>query len=117
MRGGDRQLVGVEPRPGVARAAVDRGLQVELSDTLDLPTRKIATRLPVRGASIWRSRNSGEKRMVSSSGSSTLRSAVAFSSQETLVLGQQPVASPDPAHTASRDLETLDPSSTVQFTK
>ena len=35
VHGGDRQLVGVEPRPGVARAAVDRGLQIELPDTLE----------------------------------------------------------------------------------
>ena len=31
----DRQLVGVEPRPGVARMAVDHGLQVDLAHALE----------------------------------------------------------------------------------
>ena len=34
MDGGDRQLARVEPRPGVAAVAVDRGLQIELADAL-----------------------------------------------------------------------------------
>ena len=35
MHGGDRQLVGIEPRPGVAAAAIDRGLQLELADAFE----------------------------------------------------------------------------------
>jgi hypothetical protein len=35
MDGGDRQLARVEPGPGIAAVAVDRGLQVELADALE----------------------------------------------------------------------------------
>lgn len=35
MDGGDRQFAGIEPRPGVSRVAVDRGLQVDLADALE----------------------------------------------------------------------------------
>ena len=35
LHGRERQLVGVEPRPGIAAVAVDRGLQVDLADALE----------------------------------------------------------------------------------
>ena len=35
MHRGDRELAGVEPGPGVARVAIDRGLQVDFADTLE----------------------------------------------------------------------------------
>jgi hypothetical protein len=42
----------VEPRPGVARAAVDSGLQVELSDTLERADEEGADRDETAG--VWR---------------------------------------------------------------
>ena len=36
MHGGDRHLVGVEATPTIARAAVDRALQVDLADALEV---------------------------------------------------------------------------------
>ena len=54
MHGGQRHLVGVEPAPGEARAAVDGGLQVDLPIALRWPTKKVstATRSPLWWASM-----------------------------------------------------------------
>jgi hypothetical protein len=35
VHGGDRQLGGIEPGPGVAAVAVDGGLQIDLADALE----------------------------------------------------------------------------------
>lgn len=83
MHRNDRQLAGVEPGEGVAILAVDRGLQVELADAVELPKKKVSTGTKelVCGTSMLHSRNSGESRSsrrLCSSESSLVRSAEVF---------------------------------------
>jgi len=62
MKPGQLQLVRVEPGPGEAAVAVDRGLQVgSLPTPLSTPMKKVSTarNAPVCGASMWRSETPG----------------------------------------------------------
>jgi hypothetical protein len=66
-----------------------------------------ATRAPVCGASIWRSRYSGlnrSKSLICSSDRLSLRSTVAFSSPTADHAWSMTMALPDPAHAAGGDL-------------
>ena len=108
---GEGQLVGVEPRPGVARVAVDRGLQVDLADALEhadeegvdrdqgAGVRRLDVALAELGAEALQQPDLLIGQLERALGGGLLEA------QQALVLGQQPVTLPDAADAAGGDLD------------
>ena len=114
MHDGDRQLAGVEPGPGIAREAVDGGLQVDFADALHG-----ADEEGIDGNQV--TRMAGLDVTLSELRTEALQEAdllvreldlalgrSLLQAQQTFGLGQQAVAAPDPAHAAGGDLDALE---------
>jgi hypothetical protein len=107
----ERQLVGIEPGPGVARMAVDRGLQVDLADPfqhadeegVDRDQSPGVRRLDVALAEL-RAEALEQADLLVGELELALGGGL-LEAQQALVLGEQAVALPDAAHAAGRDLQ------------
>jgi hypothetical protein len=112
--GGDRQLARVEPRPGVAAVAVDRGLQIELADALKGADEKRVDRdqgpgvgrLDVALVELGREALQ-QPGLLFAEFDLALRRRRLLQTQQPLVLGEQAVALPHPAHAARGHLDAL----------
>lgn len=101
LHGGERQLVQIQPGPGVAAVAVDRGLQVDLANALQRADEEGVDRH--QGAGVRR-----PDMALAELRAEPLEQALGgglLQAQQALVSGQQAVALPDPAHAAGRDLD------------
>lgn len=112
LHGRERQLVGVEPGPGVPAVAVDGRLHVDPPHALEGPTWKVSRRPAPR----WRGSRCGDPGtrsetlqepdlLVGQLDASLL--GVLLEAQQALVLGQQVVPAPDPADPTGADLDPL----------
>lgn len=107
---GGRQLRSVDPGPGVAAVAVDRSLQVDPANAVqhaheervDRDQGAGVRRLNVALQELRREALQQPDLLVAERGLLLRRRLL--QAQQALVLGQQPVAVPDPAHSARRDL-------------
>ena len=113
LYGGDRKLVGIEPGPGVAAVAVDGRLQVDLAHALqgadeegvDGDQGTGVRRFDVALAEL-RVEPLQQADLLVGQGQPAFRRGL-LQAQQALVLGQQAVALPDPAHAAGGDLDAL----------
>jgi len=113
--GGNRQLARVEPGPGVARVAIDRGLQIDFADAfehadkegIDGEQASGMRRLDVALAELGREAFEHPRLLL---GQLDLAFGRRFlQPQQAFVLGQEIVTLPDPANTAGGDLDGLEP--------
>jgi len=113
VHGGDRQLGGVQPPPGIAGEAVDDGLQIDFADALQVADEEGVHGDQVAGVP-------GLDLAFAELGAETLEQPdllvgqvellardVLLQAHQALVPGQEVVAAPDPAHAARRDLDAL----------
>src|SRR5580765_7497102 len=115
VNGGDRQLRGIEPGPGVARMAVDGGLEIDLADALEgadeegVDSDKTAG---VRGFDVAFAELGAEAfeepdllllQLDLALGGGLLQP------EQPLVLGEQVMALPHPAHATGGDLYPFQP--------
>jgi hypothetical protein len=110
VHGGDRHLVGIEPGPGVAREAVDGGLQIDLSHPLQAADEEGVDGDQVAGMAgldvalaELRAEALQQADLLLRERDLALGGGL-LQAQQALVAGQQAVAAPHPAHPAGGDL-------------
>ena len=111
LHGGDGQLVGVEPAPSVARAAVDDRLQVDAAHALERADHEGidgdqlagAAHLDLPFAELGAEALEQFDLLVAEL--DFVFADVTLQAQQALVFGQQVVATPDAAHAARADLD------------